>query len=96
MILSSHPAVSLTFAEVRALRTAVAFWQGLNQNNLGPDLMITIRHFTRRLDVVLTEMTSKPAGATWRLEGLDVRTLAVIRAALRQTPGLSALEAKFA
>lgn len=94
-ILSAHPPVNLNHGEVMLLKVATTFWLGLHQDDAPSFDVKVARHLARRLGAVATEMKDKAPNLTWRLENLDVRTLAVIREALKLNPSFQLLQEKF-
>lgn len=94
-LLGAMPQVNLNLSEVKALRAAVVFWVGQNQE-VGDRLSLqAARYFMRRLDAVTRDLTGKDPTLTWRVTGLEARTLNVVRAALSVFPQLDNISEKF-
>lgn len=94
-ILAPIAKINLTLTEVKLLRVAVVFWLGMNQETSPRAEVTAARHLSRRLDAVVLELTGKPSHLTWRCDGLDARTLQVIRYALPTLSGTLDLLEKF-
>jgi hypothetical protein len=89
------PKVNVNLSEARALRVAVVFWIGHNQEEGDRLSLLAARKFVERLDAVIRDLTGKDPTLTWRVSGLEARSLVVIRAALKLLPQLDKLSEKF-
>jgi hypothetical protein len=90
------PTVNVNYAEARALRVAVVYWIGHSQDDGDRLSLLAARKFVERLDAVIRDLSAKNDPLlTWRVAGLEARTLTVVRAALKLLPQLDKLSEKF-